>query len=391
MYLVAAVFILAFLFNMRQEFWGPENAGWVPGVNFFEVARVLPGSAMERAGAEPGDVLEAADGYPLKGRASWSLARANFERGRPIHLQVRRGEQHLALDLVITTPVWRNGPQCYPAVALQIARLVMLSLAILVAFSRPQQLGARLAALMLAIGAVAEGYPSSGWAAGLRHLPVVLAIPIGLATASCLLAPVVWLAFFASFPRSALSQRLRWALVVVPVVLFGIPIVASVGAIIYSPSVLARPWPLVLAAAPVRWLQDVVGVTPLLFLNDFPLYQPTTQAWFLEAWLAITIVYFTAGFWMLLAGYCRLDDAHLRRHVGVLVLALAGFAPIIVHNVFVRNWHSWFGTSPPALFSWTGFVGEAFVFLGIPVTLAYCVWADSPQGWDKKQGAAANS
>ena len=391
MYLVATVFIMTFLFNMRQEFWGPENAGWVPGPNFFEVARVLPSSAMERAGAQPGDFLETADGYPLNGRASWSLARASFERGRPIHLQVRRGEQHLALDLIITTPVWQNGPQCYPAIALQVARFVMLLLAILVAFGRPPQLSACLAALMLAIGSVAEGYPSSGWAAGLRHLPAVFAIPIGLATASCLLAPVVWLAFFASFPRPGLSQRLRWVLVVAPVVLFGIPIVASVGAMIYAPSVLARPWPLVLAAAPVRWLQDAVGVTPLLFLNELPLYQPTAQARFLEVWLALTVVYFTSGFFMLVASYRRLDDPQLRRRVGALLLALAGFAPIMVHNIFVRNWTGWFGTTPPALFSWVGFVGETFVFLCIPLTLVHCVRADISHGRDNKQGAAARS
>jgi hypothetical protein len=390
MFLLAAVFILTFLFNMRQEFWGPENAGWVPGNNFFEVARVQPGSAMEKAGAQTGDFLETADGYPLNGRASWSLARANFERGRPIHLQVRRGEQHLKLDLVIATPVWRNGPQCYPAVALQFARFVMLSLAILVAFGR-QQLSARLAALMLAIGAVAEGYPSSGWAAGLRHLPAVFAVPIGLTTASCLLAPVAWLAFFASFPRPGLSQRLRFALVVVPVLLFGIPIAASVVAIIYAPSVLARPWPLVLAAAPVRWLQDAVGVTPLLFLNDFPLYQPTTQARFLVVWLAIMVVYIAAGFWMLVASYRRLYDSQLRRRVGALLLSLVGFAAIIVHNIFVRNWHSWFGTAPPALFSWVGFVGEAFVFLCIPLTLVHCVRAEVPNERDNKQGAAVKS
>jgi hypothetical protein len=391
MYLVATVYTLTFVFNMRQEFWGPENAGWVPGASFFEIARVLPGSAMERAGAQPGDFLETVDGYSLNGRASWSLARAYFQRGRPIHLQVRRGEQHLALDPVITTPVWRNAAQCYPAVALQVARFVMLSLAILVAFGRPQQLSARLAALMLAIGAVAEGYPSSGWAAGLRHLPAVLAIPIGLATASCLLAPAVWLAFFANFPRPALSQRLRWASVVVPVVLFGFPIVASVGAMIYAPSVLARPWPLVLAAAPVRSLQNAVGVTPLLFLNALPLYQPTAQTWFLEAWLALTIVYFAAGFWMLVAGYRRLDDPQLRRRAGALLLALVGFVPIIVHNVFVRNWHGWFGTAPPPLFSWAGFVGEALLFLCIPLTLVHCVRADHSHGSDNRQEATAQS
>jgi hypothetical protein len=374
MYLVAAVFVLTCLFNMRQEFWGPANLGWVGGPNFFDVARVLPGSAMERAGAQPGDFLETADGYPLNGAPTWFLARALFERGRPILLQVRRGEQHPVLKAVITSPVSWDRQQFFPAVALQVVRFVLLLLAILVGFSHPLQLSARLVALLFAIGAVAEGYPSSGWAAGLRHLPAVFAIPIGLATASCLLAPVVWLALFASFPRPGLSRRLRWALVVAPAVLFGIPIVASVRAMIYAPSVLARPWPLVLSAAPVRWLQNAAGVTPLLFLNDLPHYQPSTQARFLEVWLAITIVYFAVGFLMLVASYRRLDDPQLRRRVGALLLALAGFAPIIVHNIFLRNWTSWFGTTPPALFSWAGFMSEAFVFLCVPLTLAHCVW-----------------
>jgi len=380
MYLVATVFILTFLFNMRQEFWGPANAGWVRGPNFFEVARVQPGSAMERAGAQQGDFLETADGYPLNGTANWFLARALFERDHPIHLQ----------KLVITSPVWRNGQQFFPAVALQVVRFVLLLLAILVAFGRPQQLSPRLAALMFAIGAVAEGYPSSGWAAGLRHLPAVFAMPMGLATASCLLAPVVWLVFFANFPQPRLSQRLQWVLVVVPVLLFGIPIIASVRAMIYAPSVLARPWPLVLSAAPVRWVQDTAGVTPLLFLNELPLYQPTTHARFLEVWLVIAVVYFASGFLMLVAGYRGLNDPQLRRRMGALLLALAEFASVVVHNFFVRNWTSWFGSTPPALFSSASFVGEAFVFLFIPLTLAYCVRADSAHGRDNKQ-AAANS
>src|SRR5207245_982256 len=157
-------------------------------------------------------------------------------RDHPVELQVRRGEQHLALRLVIGAPVWRtwNRAQYLPAVALYVARFVLLLLAILVGFSRPKQLSARLAALMFAIGAVAEGYPSSGWAAALRHLPAVLAIPIGVATASCLVASVVWLGFFASFPQRRLSQWSRWVLVVVPLVLFGLPIVASTISIIFS-------------------------------------------------------------------------------------------------------------------------------------------------------------
>ncbi len=379
MYVVAVVYALTFLFNTRQEFWGPASEGWVLS-GAFKASSILPGGPMDKAGLRPGDVLEAVGGQPLNGAADWFLARAHFERDQPVELQVRRGERHLALRLVIGAPVWRtwNRADYLPPVALYVARFVLLSLAILVGFSRPEQLSARLAALMFAIGAVAEGYPSSGWAAALRHLPAALAIPIGVATASCLVASVVWLAFFASFLRRRLSQWSRWVLVVVPLVLFGIPIVASTIAMIYAPSVLARPWPVVLSTAPVRLIQDVAGVTPLLFLNDLPLYQPTMQAKLLEVWLVVTILYFAAGCLMLVANYRRLDDPQARRSVGALYLALVVFAVVVAHNFFVRNWTSWFGSTPPALFSGAGFVGETLLFLFIPLTLAYCVLTEGP-------------
>ncbi len=385
-YVVAVVYVLAFLFNTRQEFWGPANGGWVPEPNLFKVARVLPGGPMDKAGIQAGDVLEAADGYPLNGAPNWFLARAHFERNRPIELQVRRGEQHLALKLLIAEPVWRtwNRSQYLPPIALQVARFVLLLLAIIVGFSRPQQLSARLAALMFAIGAVAEGYPSAGWAAALRHLPAVLAIPIGFATASSVLASVVWLAFFTSFPRPWLSRRLRCVLGVVPGVLFGIPIVASVIAMIYTPSALARPWPVVLSAPSVRLIQDVAGVTPLLFLNKVPMYQPIAQARLLEVWLGVTLLYFATGFLILAASYRRLDDPRHRRRAGALILVQALFGALVLHNFFVRNWASWFGSTPPALFSGSGFVVAAVLLPAMPLTIAYCVLTDGPHGSDKK-------
>jgi hypothetical protein len=39
----------------------------LPETNLFKVARVLPGGPMDKAGIQSGDVLEAADGYPLGG------------------------------------------------------------------------------------------------------------------------------------------------------------------------------------------------------------------------------------------------------------------------------------------------------------------------------------
>lgn len=384
MHVVAVVYILAFLFNTLQEFWGPASGGWTPEPSLFKVASVLPGGPMDEAGIHAGDVLEAADGYPLNGAGNWFLARAHFERNRPIEVQVRRGEQHLALKLVIAEPVWRtwNTSQFLAAIALQVARSVLLLLAIIVGFARPQHFSARLAALMFGIGPVAEGYPSAGWAAALRHLPAVLAVPIGLATASCVLASVVWLTFFASFPRPRLSQQLRWVLGIVPAVLLGIPVVASVIAMIYTPSALARPWPVVLSAASVRLIQDVAGVTPLLFLNRFPMYQPMAQVRLLEVWLAVTVIYFVAGFLILAASYRRLDDPRQRRRAGALTLMQALFAAVVLHNFLVRNWASWFGSTPPALFSSAGFVGAALLLLAVPLTIAYCVLADGSRARD---------
>jgi uncharacterized membrane protein len=135
---------------------------------------------------------------------------------------------------------------------------------------------------------------------------------------------------------------------------------------------------MVLSAAPVRLIQDVAGVTPLLFLNELPLYQPIMQIIFLEAWLVVTILYFAAGCLMLVSNYRRLDDPQARRRVRALYLALVVFAVVVAHNFFVRNWTSWFGSTPPALFSGAGFVGETLLFLFIPLTLAYCVLTEGP-------------
>jgi hypothetical protein len=167
-----------------------------------------------------GDILEAVDGRPLRAMPDWFVARAHFELDRPIELQVGRGDQHLALPLVITAPAWRTWTRAHflGVDAFEFVRFILLVLAILLAFSAPQQLSARLAALMFFVGAVAEGYPSSGWAASLRHLPGLFAILICLGTASCLLASVIWLAFFAVLPRPRLTRRWRWALVLRSVV-----------------------------------------------------------------------------------------------------------------------------------------------------------------------------
>lgn len=355
MYLMAVIYIITIGFNARQELWGPANTGWVPSWPAARVASVSRGRPMDRAGLRAGDVLVAANRQPLTGMPDWFVARAHFALHQPIDLRIQRGGQLRSLTVVVTEPAWRSWStlQILSVVAFYLVRFILLLLAIFVGFSRPRRFRARLVALMLAIGAVAEGYPSSGWATGLGQLPAVLAVPICLATASCLLASLVWLAFFADFASSWLSQRWRRALVLVPEVILGLPIISSAIALIYFPKVLARPWPEVLSAAPVGLIQDIAGVSPLLFFNALPAYRPGVHVALLDVWFGVTIVYFTAGFLILAAAWRRLENPNERRRL--------------------RNWVAWFGTPLPVLLSTPVSVGMNFLFLLVPLTLVHYV------------------
>jgi hypothetical protein len=167
----------------------------------------------------------------------------------------------------------------------------------------------------------------------------VLAIPICLASVSCLLAPIISIAFCGSFSRFRLSQSWEWLVVLIPTVLFGVPLVAS----------------------------------SMLFLSVWPFYRPALHAWLLQLWLAMTVLYFVAGWIILLANYYRAESLQERRRIGALCTVSVLLGLIILHNFFVRNWTGWFGSAPPALFSPMTFVVEAVLFLSAALTLTYCV------------------
>ena len=379
MYLIAAIYLLTFLFNMRQEFMGPAASGWspvsIPIWPDFRVAHVRPGSAMDIAGLKEGDVVEAVDGHSLNGVPDWFIARANLEINRPVDLQVRRGEQHLQLQFVITKAYWQTLAKwrLLRGIAVYLLRLIPLVIAIVIAFRRPWQASARLAALMLAAAGVAEGYPSPGWAAALRHLPTLLALPICLTTASWLLASVAWLSFFAIFPRPWFTRKWRLVLALVPLAIFLPPLITSVIAMVRNPWALTTSWVPVLSAELPLSVQATVGVAPLLFFQHWPLFQLFSQQKFLALWVILTIVYLMNGMGMLAVNYRRVQDRNERRRTAGLFFALCVLALVVAHNFFVRNWSAWFGTTAPALFSPGMFGIEALLFQLTPFTLAYAV------------------
>ena len=372
---VCAVYVFTLFFNARQEAWGPANAGWTPMWHpELIVANVAPDGPMARAGVRRGDVLESVNGLPLRGMPDWFVARAHFRRNVPIELQVRRGNQELKGRLVIATPAWRSWNRAHLLVdiAFYSIRFLLLLLAIAIAFSHPQETSSRLGALLLATGAVAEGYPSSGWAASLRALTAPFAIPVCLAVAFCLLAPVLWLTFFATYPHRWVGRRLL-RLIFLPVLIFAVPIMVSTLAMVYAPGLLARDWPAVLSAAPVRLIEDAFGVTPLLFLGVWPLQSAVLQIAFLELWLLVSVACFGAGALLLWTATLRLRNPLERRRFGLLSAAVAVFVVVVIHNILARNWIGWFGTLPPRVFSEATLEAEDVMFLLLPITMAICL------------------
>src|SRR5207244_9370409 len=120
--------------------------------------------------------------------------------------------------------------------------------------SRLRHRSALLIALMFGITSVAEGYPSSGWAALLQHLPLFIALLICLASSSWLLGSIVWLAFFAFYPRPSLMRRWQWILLLAPVIVFVPPMAMSAIAMIDAPAALILQ--------PVQLAHDLGGLAP---------------------------------------------------------------------------------------------------------------------------------
>jgi hypothetical protein len=62
--------------------------------------------------------------------------------------------------------------------------------------------------------------------------------------------------------------------------------------------------------------------------------------------------------------------------MGALCAVAVLFGFIILQNIFVRNWTSWFGNAPPRVFAPVTFVVEAVLLLFVPLTLVYCVMTE---------------
>jgi hypothetical protein len=329
MYLVAAIYILTIGFNARQEFWGPASTGWAPSWPATRVVGVTPGRPMERAGLQAGDVLIAANRQPLTGMPDWFVVPAHFEVHQPIDLRIQRGGQARGAP----------RPPCCPDAGTRCCR-GRISLF---------RLGGRASSL--------ARRARDSHLSGHRLLPAGIDDMAGLL---CRFRPAVAFATLATGSGAHAGANL------------GSPDRMLNNRLDLLSRDVGKPWPQVFSAAPVGLIQDTAGVAPLLFFAALPGYRPGIQVGLLDVWLGLTILNFLAGALILAAAWLRTEHPHERRRLGALCFAVVVFGAVVAHNVFERNWVSWFGTPLPILLSKPVSVIVEFLFLHSLLVLIHC-------------------
>ena len=275
MHLVLVLCTAYFLLFCSVLAFGPEAIGFGAVDSSGVIRSVQVGLAADRADLREGDTLLSVNGQT--GRALWREI-AHGWVGRRYDLLVRRGgvEQTISFTLgkkdlrYLTDPLGRVLVANVPIWALGIA------LAWLIAWRRPGDATARLAALMQAAGTpllnhaffllLAPGLPGV-----IARLPVPLAaIPLAGAVGAPIVALVATTMFLASFPRPLLRGHWVWAPLWLFAALLGWMSWVFVYNLVY--------WPTVRYASPT-WFRTTVGPLVMLLLAALVLSWPFLLAW----------------------------------------------------------------------------------------------------------------
>jgi tRNA A-37 threonylcarbamoyl transferase component Bud32 len=342
MYLVAASLFGNFSLNVYVYLRGPEPP--FSRYNFVKEALVveelLPNSAGDQAGIQVGDRVLAIDGRSVQGLAQWDAIRANFEVGRPYRLQVERDEKPFEQVMTLQRRSWSRQTQFYRIkFALDTAgALLTLSVAFLVAFTRPYDWVARIGALSIALlGGSAYFY---GTVAIVRHLPIFVGALVWWPEVASFLFPTLFFAFCSMFPRRLFHSRWIW--------------LASVPALFF--------------------LLPIVGFAYLTFVN--PMMETTFPFpdWVPRVGASLLFAYIGAGLVALILNYRRLADLNQKRRIRVLVAGtLVGYVVLLPYAVMSAMRAPAHTSVGRVLFSWPSLVLVTVLYQAFPLSWAYAI------------------
>ncbi|WP_157899729.1 protein kinase domain-containing protein [Luteitalea pratensis] len=279
--------------------------GFVPHFDGRQVTveQVQPATLAARGGLRPHDRLRRANGQVLEGRVDWQRMRVQLDPSRPLELDIERDGHPLKLRLPLSAGLgeWWSEPVRPGLIAFRGAEVIVLGLALLVAYRRSSQPSALLGAWLLAsFGTLSVALPGRMfffWQELPQPLEALLWVPFATSFAT---GPLLF-AFFAVFPRRALSPtNLAVSL---------LPGVAAVGWFVFVG----------------RHLNQPLGAATGL---------PDAIPWVFATWC----FYALAAIGLLIAQHRRLENLTDRRRTGVLLGGLgtgvtAGVAFLAIYKL----------------------------------------------------------
>jgi len=335
-WLLAGAFLLDFGLVLRSDWTGP-TLGLLAG---YEGGSIVVQNVYAHSEAVPlkqGDRIIRADEHVLASDADWFVVLFTLRVGKPVVFEVQRGTQHLQVP-VTPGPRWSVG-YFSPTVLVfvRIGQTMMLAVACFVAFARPRDRAALLAALFFC-GLSLWSSPSalSGFSAMLRDSSPLIAGVTSITGAAATLTPLFLFLFCITFPRPLIQSLRIVTLLCIPAVVSSIPSIIFGHRMVYDPG-------------------RAFGMfSERLYLGNL-----------------IAAAYFFAAPFTLALNYRRLAALNERRRVRVLVFgAVAGLLALVsvILALFIQGF---FGRSVQVPSPMSTLVIAAF--LAFPASFAYAV------------------
>lgn len=285
----AAVFFGYHVLLVYCDIWRPAAEGlhFTLSSRGITVTATAAGSAAERAGIRPGDILLACDSRPVRTRLDWMACQASVSFDRPLVLSIARNDEQLQVHLLFVPDLRRQvlSEAGLARLGVRLVQWLTLVMALVVVLKRPSDLVARVGAWLLAtLGVFSLVWPYR-FATVWRALPWWAGLSLWLPYLSSLAVGAVLFTFFAMFPRVRLRGAGTWLAVWSPMALALIPGAYYTADLIYRPS-------------------HVSGVP---------------DAW--AGLLLLSVGYLAAGVATLIVTYRGLADINERRRVRVVGLA----------------------------------------------------------------------